>query len=1040
MKLLIVHLSDLHLREKGNPVVAKFPLITKALQNEEAELSGLVVIVSGDIAYSGKTAEYNVATECLRGLRNELAAKTKVSDIRFVFVPGNHDCDFGRASNARETVISAIRKGISAPVDAGTIELCCNVQNDFFGFCDSFGTPAPTRTKDRLYWEYSWEKGDVTVVFRCFNTAWISQLHEQQGGLFFPDGWLSDGEPQTKADYNVGVFHHPYNWFPAATYRQFRGHIEKTCDLILTGHEHEPDHYQKYTFRGEVTEYLEGAVLQETDHPERAGFHAICVDLFAQRQRVVSFSWANDIFSPTQHGDGWAAYQRGSRGGKRDFDLTDDFARWLDEPGASFTHPGKPDDLRLSDIFVFPNLKEFTIGDNDEFVYGSLIEGRDLLKALGAKGRVLIFGRQQAGKTTLAKVLFRAFYNKGITPVLVCGGDITASHLNLDKFEELIEACFKLQYRNPMLPKFQQLDRDKTLVVVDDFDHTRLNSKGRLKLLENIHKRYERAFIFADDVIKLEEIASGKASSEVLADYDQFEVVQFGYLLRSKLIEQWYSIGSEYVANPDDLAIKIHSAETLITSLLGKNYLPSFPVFILSLLQARDSGGQLNTNVGTYGGLYEVLISQALATKWKGGNLDLKKTYLSELAYWMFSNQKKRITDEDWMRFHADYCAKYRIRPSREELKREFADSGLFEQLDARFAFRHSYAYYYFAARYFRDNITQPEIRAVLESLCEKLYKEEHASIWLFLTHLSKDPFIVDVILKHAHRVFTKFTPAEFSQDVVFLADLAKSIEQVVLEDKKFEQIKEERLRKLDAAPSISKELDVESYDGESETNEALKLLADLNLALRTLEVLGQVVKNFPGSLVGTDKLALVKQCYELGLRTISMVLDLFKSNSGGFLELVLDRVVESHPELKDQAKRAELEKNLKNFLFWMVESCCFGLVKRISHAVGHSQLGETYAEVQQSMNTNAVALIDISIQLDNLGIPEHILEQLSKRFNGNIFCERLLRQIVVQHFYLFPTKESTKQKICSTLDIPILKLRGIDVKSRKEKLAPPVK
>jgi hypothetical protein len=84
------------------------------------------------------------------------------------------------------------------------------------------------------------------------------------------------------------------------------------------------------------------------------------------------------------------------------------------------------------------------------------------------------------------------------------------------------------------------------------------------------------------------------------------------------------------------------------------------------------------------------------------------------------------------------------------------------------------------------------------------------------------------------------------------------------------------------------------------------------------------------------------------------------------------------------------------------------------------------------------VALIDVSVQLDNLGIPDEILEELSKRFNGNIFCERLLRQIVVQHLYLFPTKETTKQKVCSLLDIPIRNLRGIDVKSKQEKLAPP--
>jgi hypothetical protein len=1035
MKLLIVHISDIHLRETRNPSVPKFAFVSQALQNEEVNLAGVLVVISGDIAYSGTAEEYKIALECLGRLGEDLRQKTNVPEVRFIFVPGNHDCDFKNAGSTRETIINAIRKGISAPIDSGMIELCSNVQAEFFQFRDSFPN-GPTRNESLVYWEYLWEKDGCKVLFRCFNTAWLSQLHEQQGGLFFPEAYLSDSEPQTKADYYIAVFHHPYNWFPAATYRQFRAHIEKTSDLILTGHEHEPDHYQKYTFRGEVNEYLEGAVFQEMDHPERAGFHAIYIDLASQRQRIVGFSWQNGMFVPAEHGDGWAAYKRGSRTGVRDFVLSEDFGRWLDDPGAMFSHPVKQGDLTLSDIFVFPNLKEFRINDKNEFIYGSLVEGRDLLKTLGAKPRALIFGRQQAGKTTLAKVLFRNFYYKGLTPVLVSAHDITQSQLDLHKFEELVESEFQRQYNNPLLPKFQQLDRDKTFLLIDDFDHARLNPKGRLKLLRTLEARYDRIFVFADDVIKLEEMASGKESCDILADYNQFELVQFGYLLRSKLIEQWYSIGSEYVSSPEELLKKNHRAETLITSLLGKNYLPSFPVFILSLLQAYDSGSQLNSNVGTYGGLYEVLIFQALATRMKGGNLDLKKTYLSEFAYWMFSHEKRRITEEDWIEFHGVYCSKYKIKPSRQELRREFGESGLLEQLDQKFGFRHSYAYYYFVARYLRDNITNAEIRHVLESLCEKLDKEENASIWLFLTHLSKDPFLLEVILKHARKTYERFQPATFSGDVVFLADLAKSLEQVVLEDKDFEQIKEERLRKLDSAPCLAEQNEVDAGDGEG--NELVQFISELNLALRTLEVLGQIVKNFPGSLVGTDKFALVKEAYEVGLRTISMMLDLFKGNSADFVELVVDRVMDNHPELKDKAKRADLEKNLKSFLFWMIEISCFGVLKRISNAVGHSQLTETYEEVRRACDTNSVSLIDVSVQLDNVGIPDDRLELLAKRFKDNIFCERLLRQMVVQHFYLFPTKETTKQKVCALLDIPIRNVRGLDVQSKGEKLAPP--
>jgi hypothetical protein len=720
-------------------------------------------------------------------------------------------------------------------------------------------------------------------------------------------------------------------------------------------------------------------------------------------------------------------YKRGSRGGRRDFDLTDDFERWLNDPGAAFIHPAKPD-LTLTDIFVAPNMKQFEVDDTSELIYGSVIESTDVLQTLAGKRRTLVFGRHQAGKSALAKMLFREIYNSNLTPVLISGDSITSAHLDLGRFEDLVETEFEKQYRNPTLPKFQQLDRDKTQLILDDFDHARLNAKGRLRLLSTIHGRYERLLIFADDIVKLEEIASGKTGSKVLHEYDQFEIMQFGHLLRSKLIDRWYSIGSEFVSNPEELARQVHGSEKLITALLGNNYLPSYPVFILTLIQAQNSTTQADTRAGTYGGLYEVLITQALATKSKVGNLDMRKTYLSELAFWMFSRKLSRITDEQWTDFHSEYVAKYKIRPSRVELKNELEATGFIDHLDQRYGFTHQASYFYFVARYLRDNITKPEVRHLIVDLSSKLNKQEHASILLFLTHLSKDPFIVETILKHASAIFSSFPVATFEGDVEFLKDLAKDVDKVVLHDKDFSEIKEERLRRLDSAPALSEE----KGEAEEETNEALKMIANLNMALRTLEIVGQLVKNFPGSLVGEDKFALVKECYRLGLRTVSMLLDLFRENSEAFIDLVVDRIIERDSNF--DGDREKFKKKVRQFLFWMIERSCFGLIKRVSLAVGHTQLGETYKEVLKESPTNAVALLDISVKLDNLGFPEDELQDLSKRFSNNIFSERLLRQLAVEHFYLFPTKEKTKQKVCAALGIEVQRLRQIDEQSKSEK------
>ena len=207
----------------------------------------------------------------------------------------------------------------------------------------------------------------------------------------------------------------------------------------------------------------------------------------------------------------------------------------------------------------------------------------------------------------------------------------------------------------------------------------------------------------------------------------------------------------------------------------------------------------MSTSAGTYGSLYEVLIIRALATTTRVFNIDLKAAYLAELAYWMFSTQKPHINDQEWNYFHNLYCHKYKITPAQIELQKEFEKSGLIERQHGFYRFRHSYSYYYFVARYFRDYIHLDDVKKTIESLCDKLHREEHANIWLFLTHLSKDPFIVDVILKHAHKIFEELKPIEFGSDISFIERLYDKIPEIVLHDGDFRELKEARLRQLDA-------------------------------------------------------------------------------------------------------------------------------------------------------------------------------------------------------------------------------------------------
>lgn len=1055
MKALILHVSDIHLREgHSNPCIPKFEFIARAVQNEEPDLEEAIVVISGDLAFAGKKSEYELGKACLDALSTDLKKRMHFKNVHFVLVPGNHDCDFSGNQKIRSLAIGAIRSG-ELPDDE-MIECCCKPQLEFVRFRNDYPTGKPHREESLLHWDYQITFGDFSIEFRCFNTAWMSQLREEQGTLHVPDLVAQRNANHNPSDYIVSVFHHPYNWMPAESFRRFKSLVEDSSDLILTGHEHDADHYQKFSFKSqEVNDYLEGAVFQDHDCSDRAGFHAVFVDLSVQRQRTVSFLWDTERFRADSVGSPWVPYKRGARSGKRDFDLCPDFAEWIDDPGANYQHPAKPD-LKLSDIFVFPNLKEFEISKKSDFIYGTVIEGRDVLKTLGAKRKVLIFGRQQSGKSTLVKVLFRDLYVKNLTPVILSGDELTKKHLKFHHLEELVEEKFTRIYRNPDLPAFKQLDKDKGVLIIDDFDHCILNPTGRLKLLELVAQRYHRLVILADDIIKLEELAVHSEGGDLLTEFNQFEILQFGHLLRSKLVTQWFSIGSEYDSDPVELGRRIHLAEQMVSTMLGKNYLPHYPVFILTLIQASESAAYPNTGVGTYGSLYEMIITQSLVTRTSNIGLDTRMTYLSEVAHWMHLEKTKRITDEQWEKFHGRYCRKYRISPSRAALKAEFAANGLFDRWDERYGFRHSASYYYFVARYFRDHLDKDTVRSAVKDLLDRLFKEEHASIWLFLTHLSKDPFLLSTILEHAKRIYSDLATARFEEDVAFLQALSESVEKIVLKDTSLVESKEARLRSLDAAPELAEAIGYE--EGDEETNEALRMLSKMNLALRTLEVLGQLVKNFPGSLDGDDKVALVRECYALGLRTVSMLFDLFQRDVEGFVDFVYCRLIEKHPDIRDVD---DLKKRVRKFMFWMIENASFGMIKRISRAVGHSQLGEIYREVREQDNTNAFALIDIAIHLENLDFPEEKLKELAERFgpeklpitsragarskkklpilpsSKNPFCERILKQLVVEHFYLFPTREKTKQKICAALQIEIQSIRRTEFNTEQQRLAP---
>jgi len=494
VKLTVLHLSDIHFKYTYNPVTERIEQIAAALHAQAPDAAACLVAVTGDIAHSGKASEYAIAQEFFTKLVEAISKNQDSSPCLVVFVPGNHDCDFDKDSQARQTIASSIAQDIRniQSNDTSIPDLCLQVQEEFFLFVKAADPLAEIDSpSQKLHYTRKLVVADKIIKCECYNTSWLSSLREKQGQLLYPEGFLTEGEE--KYDLVLSLFHHPYNWLEANNARAFRKHIERTSDIVLTGHEHQPELYEKRHSTGETAKFTEGAVLQDTD-TDGSGFNVLQVDLETESWKATQYEWVSEermyqVVLDTK----WLPLGRKTRLRRHEFEISEEFANTLADPGAPFTHP-RAEDLRLNDLFVYPDLHDCSIGKGTR----ELIFGERVARYATTNHHVLFTGAERIGKTTLARVLFQALRDHGVVPVLINGNVIRKS--TQDQIVKILEASFGEQYSKDLWAKYLQLPKGSKAIIVDDLHRMRLTKGGRTELLTYLCQISEYVLLFADSV------------------------------------------------------------------------------------------------------------------------------------------------------------------------------------------------------------------------------------------------------------------------------------------------------------------------------------------------------------------------------------------------------------------------------------------------------------------------------------------------------------------------------------------------------------
>lgn len=987
-----------------------------------------VVTITGDVAYSGKEEQYLAFAPFLARIRDSLASKLRRNaavPVHVVAVPGNHDVDHAQQSSLRPLVVESVLGEPRQARDPEVVAVCTRGQAAFFDFIQSVspgGRVQPeTGYPEHLYYEYRLHHGGETVRFLCCNVAWLSRLHDIQGKLYFPGDALPDSAEQDALV--VTLLHHNSNWIEANAARRFRERVEAVSDIVLSGHEHEGSYRTQDLGSGAHNIIVEAPVLQDSADPDSSGFQAFALDTRARKQKFRRWAWDGQVYARVRddgrdaQDDPWTDFQVNRYRRLKAFDLTDTARMRLEDPGVVLTHRQKGA-VHLPDIFVYPDVRAISAEPDDP---APVFRGEAIVDLVQDPGTTVICGPDQAGKTSLAKALVLDLHARGEVPVLIQG---SASLPTDDRISRAIVRAFVEQYSAGAQEQYEQLDPDQRIVIMDDYH--KVDGRGRRSIARALARFAGRVVLIANDV----QLEAANLLRPLGTDdgWRRFGILPLGLARRGQLIERWMELGEGEASDGIEIAHRVADIERKLETIFGQNFVPPYPVFVLSVLQAAEVATPIDMTASTHGYFYEVFIRAALARQRSDqADYDIILAYLSHVAYGLFMRRGYEVNEAKFREIHRSYEQKFALSVPFERTVADLVARRILDVRSGGHRFKYRYLYYYFVAAYMANHLDEPAVREQVQVLSRLLHVEEYANIVLFLAHLSKHPLIVGEVLAAARSFYPVQAPATFGDDVHFVGALTLP---VVHTDRDTRSNRRELRERLDEfvgpadASAASEWRGAPPPEGLSSDQDMLDPVSRLNAAMKTLQIAGQFLKNFPGSIEAPGKQALTRACYELGLRAAAGVLEGVSKHEGGLISMIMEAIQQEHPRLVD----AEVEQRARDSLAGLLHMMGLAMVQRIAFAVGSPKLGETYRQVVADAEAPSFLLIDAAVDLEQLQeFPVAKIRALGQRLEKNPYARWVLQQLVINHFYLFPEPLGVRQSICAALKIDYMRVTVLD-------------
>lgn len=1019
MELIIVHITDIHIKNESdyNILAARSEYIVKAINKHiiDDEDTILLLCLTGDLSFSGKEEQFLYANIFLTDVVNKIKERYNNLFIQIISVPGNHDCDFDRADCViRESLLKD--KSLDM-LNNDVIQVCTNAQENYFSFVEEWDksiAPLASASSKSIFAINGLKYKDISIEFHCINTAWCSRKNEKPKEMRVAIPKLED-----KSDEKIVItlMHHDESWLTWESCDIWKKYYKHYTDIVLVGHDHVSEIVLKDNYGAATNYFVKGNQLFDSNNPNQSGFNLLKIDLESNIERFFSYEWNESIYENIL--DTKSREFKKNRFTENNTELKPGFLEYLEDNEIDLISKSKGV-LKLSDIFVYPILSGDSLsGKKNRILYKKKDE---IVQFILNKKYLIISGEKEFGKTALLKQLYKVFVEMKYYPVLV-----NASRLNTGEGDELnkqIAEMYNEQYINLGVETILQMEPEKKVCVIDDFEDIRVSDKTIKKILHYLTCKFGIVILTSDLHNDLLNFLKNVETKEYLeSKFEKLYIQDLKNYMRRELVSKWLLLSDkEQDSNSQEFDVIRRNKLNQIQSVMKTGFFNKTPIEFLLVLSYLDNYDKMNTDYSRYSYIYECLILDKINEISNGDTNEatMYKTILEQLAYRVFNEKKGQDMEEGFVLGTVfDYNQDYRgSKGSAIDVINKLLSHKILENKENRYRFKHSYMYYYFTGSYISNQLPPKLKGEEATKIFSDLSQEINFNIALFLAYdMNVEYEILPKIRVISEALLSEYKDFEYTQQKDLLKkleyDINKKVDKIfdIPENADIPQIQEKKALERDELESNygDKGKDVVTSDDELE-----EMSLEFTKTIRIIEFLGDILKNYSSSIKRNPRMEIINLMYDSSMKLMGALYD----SLNGMIDTIIEIVDEKAKEEKEEiAAKSQFKQKVNEFLsqFW---TAFIGVtVSNLGFSLQSERIIDEIIDLKNEKNCTFYKLVSIDylIRTQNGHLPVRDIDECIRGKNKiDNFSLNILSNNVAIYLKNYQYNEKDKKAVCS--------------------------